>query len=315
MRRATSIVAVVLALAPATAHAQDDDEERRDYILDAIGPPPIPGLSHAGWAFDFEYLIASAEPTDVQSAEPIDQRALSYGARWALEMPLVDRIWYLGATSELAAASVPSGDDPQSGGSTVVLGNPEVWTRALWSSDLGLSAGGGLGVVLPIPRTFSRLERQVVRAFRTVRPEGFNHFLDLALTARPYFDIRHVTGPVTLQMRQGVDFSVLLRDRAETENRYDLTALASAYVGVRVLDPLTLGLELAEVYQITADTSAPSCISPCDQHRVQITLSPIVRLHLWGLSPAISALFPLSTPLRSEVTSYYAIRLHLDVLF
>ena len=155
-----------------------------------------------------------------------------------------------------------------------------------------------------------------MRAIRVVRPESFTHFQDMALTARPFFDIRHVTGPVTLQMRQGVDFSILLRDRDRgSENRYDLTALATAYVGVRALEPLTLGLEMAEIYQITADTSSPSCASPCDQHRIQITLAPIVRLHLPRLSPSLSLLFPLSTPLRAEVASYFAARLHLDVLF
>jgi hypothetical protein len=306
------------------ASAQDDDDdayadedERRSTILDAVGPPTIPGLSHRDWAFSFEYLIASAEPTDVASFEPIeDDRAFAYTARWLLDVPLIERVWYLGATSEVGAASVPSGKSATSGGSTILLGNPELWTRALWSSDLGLAAGGGLGIVIPVPRTFSPLEAEVVRAIRVVRPESFTHFQDMALTARPYFDLRHVTGPVTLQMRQGIDISILLRDRdRDRENRYDLAAVATAYVGVRTFDELTLGLEVAEVYQITADTSAPSCIAPCDQHRVQVTIAPIVRLHLPRLSPSLSFIFPLSTPLRAEVASYYAARLHLDVLF
>ena len=87
------------------------------------------------------------------SFEPLeDERAFAYAARWLIDLPLVDRIWYIGATTEIGAASVPSGDSVNSGGSTLLLANPELWTRALWSSDLGLSAGGGLGLVVPIPR-------------------------------------------------------------------------------------------------------------------------------------------------------------------
>jgi hypothetical protein len=308
-----SCLAVVLTSGLAPAETSDS---RREEILDAEGPPSLPSLSHRWWAFLFEYTVASAKPTDVSSAEPIDdERAYAYAARWLLEIPIVERIWYVGASLEIGAASVPSSAAPGTGGSTMVLANPELWTRALWSSASGLGAGGGMALVVPVPRTFSALEGEVVRAIRTVRPTDYTHFQDQAFTVRPYFDLRHVTGPVTLQLRQGLDITVLLRDLEAKENRYDLAGLITAYVGVRTVEQLTLGLEVGEVYQITADTSAPACIAPCDQHRTQFTLSPSVRLRLPRISPSFSALFPLSTPLRAEVASYYAARLHLDVLF
>src|SRR5690606_21115744 len=162
------------------------------------------------------------------------------------------------------------------------FGNPELWGRGMWTNEAGLSAGGGLGVVVPIPRTFSPLESEVVRAVRVIRPMDFPRFQDMVITGRPFFDIRHVTDPVVLQMRQGLDFQLLLRDRADNENRYDITAFVSAYLGVRALPALTIGLEVAEVYQITADTSSESCVSPCDEHRVQFTMSPPIRLRLPG---------------------------------
>lgn len=310
---ATCGLAVLLAGSHGWAESA---ENRRESLLDADGPPSLPGLSHRWWALLFEYTVASAEPTDVSSAEPIDnERAYAYAARWLLEIPIVERVWYVGASLEVGAASVPSSATPGSGGSTLVLANPELWSRALWSSDSGLSAGGGMALVVPVPRTFSPLEAEVVRAIRTVRPTDYTHFQDQALTVRPFFDLRHVTGPVTLQLRQGVDLTVLLRELDTKENRYDLAGLITAYVGVKTVEQLTLGLEVGEVYQITADTSAPACVSPCDQHRAQFTLSPSIRLRLPRLSPSLSALFPLSTPLRAEVASYYAARLHLDVLF
>lgn len=300
----------------APAVVEIGEASRLDYILDTQAQPDQPGLSHRGVAFNFEYLVASAEPTDVTTVRPIrDARAYAYAVRWLLDVPLASRRWYVGVSSDVAAASVPSGESAESGGSTVVFGNPVLWGRGLWSSESGLSAGGGLEAVVPIPRTYSPLESEVVRVIRVVRPLSYANFLDQALTARPYFDLRHVTGPVTLQMRQGVDFSILLRDHDDSENRYDLAAYLTAYVGVETFKTLDLGLEVAEVYQITADVSTPDCVAPCDENRVQVTLSPMLRFRLPPLYPTLSALFPLSTPLRSEVASYWALRLHMNVLF
>ncbi len=280
--------------------------------LEAQGPPPAPGLSHRGIALDFEYTIAAARATDVTSYQPIaGALAYAYAARLALEGAVVKRRWFLGFSNQLAAASVPAGTTPGTGGNGVVAGNPEIWARGLWVSRVGLAAGGGLAVVLPLPRKFSPAAAEVVRAVREVRPWDEPHFQDLTLTARPFLDIRHVVGPLTLQLRQGVDVAFHLRTPAEGENRVDLAALASAYAGVEVYAPVTLGLELFEVYQLTEDVSSPSCLAPCDQHRVQFTLTPSVRLAWRHVSPTLSVLLPLSTPLRAEVASYYAARLHL----
>lgn len=309
--------AMVVASSPSEAQPDPDALlERRKALLDSDGPPQLPGLTHDDVDLNFEYTIAIAEPTDVISTEPIqDSRAFMYSARAVVEAPLSPRKWFLGLASGVASAAVPTGTDPSTGGSALLLGNPELWLRGIWSNQAGLSAGGGLGAVVPVPRTFSALEGEVVRAVRAIRPELFPTYQDMVLTGRPYIDIRHVTGPVVLQMRQGVDFQLLLRDRAPGENRYDITAFLSAYIGVRTIRQLTLGLELAEVYQLTTNTASPSCPSPCDTRRVQFTLSPSLRLRLPGLSPALSVLLPLSTPLRNEVADYVAFRLHLDLLF
>ncbi len=315
---ATSAVARAqeLELDPEPAEVEIAAERRLGTLLDRQAQPDQPGLSHRGVAFNFEYLVASAEPTDVTSVRPIqDARAYAYAVRWLVDVPLSPRRWFVGLSSDVAAASVPSGETAESGGSTLVFGNPVLWGRGLWSSESGLSAGGGIETVIPIPRTYSLLESEVVRVVRVVRPLSYANFLDQTITARPFFDLRHVTGPVTLQMRQGIDFSLLLRDRGDNENRYDLTAYLSAYAGVEALRALDIGLELSEVYQITSDVSSPDCVAPCDQHRAQLTLSPVLRFRLPPLFPTLSALFPVSTPLRSEVASYWAVRLHMNVLF
>jgi hypothetical protein len=318
-RLATLLVTSMVAATVAGAARAEDDaraQARRNEVLDADGPPSIPGLSHRDWAFDFEYMVAGAEATDVVSYQPIESgNAYAYAAHWLVEAPLSERVWFAGATGGVGAASVPAGTTPSSGGSTLVLANPELWLRGLWSSQVGLGAGGGLGVVVPVPREYDAREAQVVRVIRVVRPSDFQRFRDMGLSGKPFFDIRYVAGPVTLQMRQGVEASVLLRDRDDDENRYDLTAFASAYLGVAPLDQLVLGVELAEVYQLTADVATPRCVEPCDANRIAVTISPSLRVRLPPLSPALSVIIPLSTPLRGEVASYVAGRLHLEALF
>lgn len=196
-----------------------------------------------------------------------------------------------------------------------MFGNPEIWARGMWVSASGLGAGGGVATTLPLPRSFSENDREVVRAIRVVQPWDYSHYQDLTLTVRPFFDLRHVVGPVVFQLRQGIDISVLLRDLADQENRYDLTALANVYVGVQPIRLLELGLDFTEVYQITADVSSPSCITPCDEHRAAQAISPSIRLNIPRISPTVSAIFPLATPLRAEVASYYALRVHLAASF
>jgi hypothetical protein len=286
--------------------------EREPLGIDAEGPPPSPGLSHRGVSLDSEYTVASARPTDVVSDLPLaGGRAYSYAARVAGEWALVDRRWFVGFASEVAAVGVPPGGAAGSGGATTVFGNPELWARALWTSRIGLASGGGLGLVVPLPRSFGDAELAAVRSVRVVRPWALPHFDDLTLTARPFVDIRHVAGPVVLQLRQGLDVSVRMRGLEAGESRIELTALASVYAGVRLAEPVTLGVEVHEVYSLTEDVSSPSCLAPCDKRRVQVTLSPSVRLAFRTISPTLSVLLPLSTPLRAEVASYYATRFHL----
>lgn len=302
-----------LALCPSSS-AQSEPAADSVAVLDADGPPSLPGLSHQGVRTAFELLFATAEPTDVTSYEPIEGRqAYAYAARWLVEAPLAERSWYLGLSHEIAGAHVPPGATSGLGGSRLLLGNPELWARGLWSSELGLSAGGGLALVLPVPRTYEAVEAEAVRAVRVIRPWDYSHYLDLNLTARPFFDVRHVAGLLTLQIRQGLDASFRLREPAENEPSYQLAALLSAYAGLRAASWLVVGLEFQELYDLTGELGSPTCPSPCDEQRATMVLSPSVRLHLPGLSPAVSMLFPLATPLRAEVASFVAARVHLEL--
>jgi hypothetical protein len=310
--RAASVL-VALALTSAEVFA---DEARRERMIDADGPPPLPALLHADVTLSFEHLIAGAVPTDPVSVQSLPgPRALAHATGWLVEVPIVPHAWYFGAAGAVASAAVPAAGDPGGGGTAILFANPELWGRGVWWSEAGLAAGGGLGLVLPVPRTFSQLEAEVVRSVRVVRPADYPRYQDMALAARPFLDVRWVAGPVVVALRQGLDVVVLARGLEERENRVDLTAVASLFGGFQLFDPLGFGLELAEVYQITADVAAPGCTAPCDQHRAQLTLSPSARVELGRIATGVSFTFPLSTPLRAEVASYLAGRLHLEVSF
>lgn len=91
------------------------------------------------------------------------------------------------------------------------------------------------------------------------------------------------------------------------QNPFDLTARATLYLGYRVAPALGVGLEVWEVDQITADVP--------DDRRAAFAVSPSVRFLFSRVQPAFSLLFPIATPLRSDVAAYVAGRVHLDFAF
>lgn len=279
---------------PAAAPLEDEDS-----VFDAPAPPTLPALTRRDLTFTFEYTAASIE-TERSS---IGAGAAAYAgfSHAELELPLVPRKWFLGAAHDVANAAVPGV------GRGLLFGSPELWGRGVWSSVRGLASGGGLGIVIPVPHDLSRGGGEVLRTARVVRPWDASYFNDLTLTFRPWFDMRHITGPFIFQLRQGIDWSVVVRDLAPGERRTDLAVRAAFYFGFRVAQPVGIGLELWEVYQLTADVP--------DDRRAAFVISPSVRFILPLVQPAISVLVPIATPLRGDVESYYAARLNVGFTF
>jgi hypothetical protein len=257
----------------------------------------LPALAHRDLVYTFEYTAAAITPNESDRSG----EAYAWSVHSDLELPIVPRRWYVGLAHDFAAASVPGV------GRAFLLGNPEIWGRGLWSSVLGLSAGGTLGVVLPVPRDLSDTDAEVLRIIRVVRPWDVAYFDDLTLTFRPSFDVRHVTGPVIFQLRQGIDWSVAMRDTKTRSSGSELAARVTFYVGVRVAEPVGLGVELWEVYELTADVP--------DEKRAALAISPSVRFMLPPVEPAISVLLPIASPLRGDVESYYAARVNVSFAF
>lgn len=268
-------------------------------VFDAPAPPTLPSLTRRDLTFTFETTAAVIQPE-----QPIaGGSALSYSSHTEVEMPIVPRAWFVGAAHDVASAAVPGVER------TILIGSPEIWARGVWYSVRGLASGGGLGLVLPFPRDLTSSEQQVLQTARTVRPWDAAYFTDFALIVRPWFDIRHVTGPFIFQLRQGIDYSVVLRGLMQDEPRTDLSARATFYFGLRATESFGLGLELWEVYQLTADPRV------ADGERASFAISPSIRFLLPRVQPALSVLLPIATPLRGEVASYYAARLNVGLSF
>jgi hypothetical protein len=135
------------------------------------------------------------------------------------------------------------------------------------------------------------------------------------LTLRPWIDIRHVVWRFIFQLRQGLDVEIAARDLNPYEHRAEYVARTTLYAGFRLAKPIGVGLELWEVYQISADLCGAK--HPCfdDDKRAAFSISPSVRLLLGRVEPALSLLFPMATPLRGEAASYWAARLNVGFAF
>ncbi|WP_437277642.1 hypothetical protein WME90_41445 [Sorangium sp. So ce375] len=290
-------VAGAAEAAPPGPGAWSDEEE--EAVFDVPAPPTLPGLTARDPTFTFEYTAAVIE-TDAASRAG-GRSAFAWYSHGEMETPLVPRKWFVGAVHDSAAASVPGVER------SILLGSPEVYARGVWSSVRGLASGGGFGVVLPVPRDVSRDRAEVLRTARVVRPWDETRFRELTLTFRPWFDMRHITGPFIFQLRQGLDWSLVVRGLRAGERRTDITARTAFYFGYRLARPVGVGLELWEVYQLTQDLP--------DDRRATFAISPSVRFILANVQPALSVLFPVTTPLRGDVASYYAARFSVGFTF
>lgn len=291
---ARGVAAQSAPVAPAGALTEEEAA-----VFDAPAPPTLPALTRRDLTFTFEITAAMLE----HDPQGTGDNAYAWSAHGELELPVVPRRWFIGAAHEVAAAAVPGVDR------RILAGNPELWGRGVWSSVRGLSSGGGLGVVVPVPRSLTAPEQEVLATARTIRPWDAAYFSDLTMVVRPWFDIRHVTGPFIFQFRQGLDWSLVLRELEPDEPQIDLTARATFYFGFRATRSIGLGLELWEVYQLTADPRV------ADDARAAFAISPSIRFMFPLVQPALSVLFPIATPLRGQVDTYYAARLNVGFSF
>ena len=275
-------------------------------------PLNLPELAHEQLQLRFDVGGARVLPREgahealgSESARAIWASLQQVGA----ELPLEATRWYLGA-----AASLLEGMQRE-GPRALVFGNPEVWLRGTWSHRHGLSTGGSLGVVLPLPRSLAEGEVELLRAARTVRPWDSAYFDDLTLTLRPAMEFRYVEGRTVVQLRQGLDLAQPLQSSLGNEAvcgsaATKLCAVRGAnarsglFVGYRLYPRLGLGAELWQTYQLTTDMD--------DRSRSTLAWMPNLALRLGDLEPSIACILPIGRPLRGDADSYLALLLHLD---
>jgi hypothetical protein len=262
-----------------------------DALLDLAAPPTLPSLTERAAVAELVYAGAGVGRSEDDDRAPDD--GTDTGFLWLshlqAEVPLLSRSWHAGLAWDVASAAAPGKDR------SFLYGNPELWARGIGFSESGLAGGGSLGVVVPLPRGES--DAGLEDLVRVVRPWDTGYFSDTILTVRPAFDARAVLPPFVLQMRQGLDVSYGL-----DTGRGDFVARIATYVGWEPAPRVTVGLELWQIYSITAEVA--------DDQRAAITLSPSIRLRTRPLEPGLSFLFPLSTPLEGIATAFFAARVH-----
>ncbi len=288
-------IALLAAATPARA-----DRELFGYSLDPSAmpdhpaPPSIPDLTHRGLWLGLEQTWASIKPKDAITG-PQD-RSFAWLGRAEAETTLgTSRRFFAGLAAESGYGKPPGGTDGR-----LIAGYPELWTRAVWSDRTGLTYGGGLSLVVPAwRRGASSADAAVAEGVRVVRPWDFPAFADNTFTGTPFLDARVVDGRVTMQLRQAFSFQGLVAEaRIPSVNLVSRTTL---YLGYQPIDELGLGLEVWEVYFLSADLP--------DNQRAAFALSPSVRLLTRTFQPALSLLVPYDRPLFDRVESYWAVRL------
>jgi hypothetical protein len=294
-RRARSrAVRVALALSGATLTATRDgaaDEPPPAVPGDEmLAPTTLPALRHAGAAFEFEYLGAGVGQAPLAGFSSLGS-TFAWMSRFEAEVAVAPRRWFVGGAWDFASAAAPGV------GRALLHGNPEVWLRGAWAHPTGLVAGGGLGWMIPLPRSDAPEVQAAQETVRAVRAWDAATFSTNELTLRPAFDVRWASGPVAVQFRSGLDIALDLEDAST-----NLVARAGLFGGLQATRWMCLGAEISEVYPITADIP--------DAERAAITLSPSVRFRVGALEPGLSLLVPLSTPLEGVADGFFAVRLH-----
>lgn len=285
---------LLVALGPELASAAVDDPPLRldwdgDVLPDVPAPPSLPDLTHRGLTLGFDTTMASIQPmAPSEGGRP--PRVFGIVERIEAEQAISIRRWYVGGALAFVG---------QSKKTHFAVSQPEVWGRAVWANKAGLAFGGGLGVVIPaFDYADSTKASLVERHVRIVRPWDEPSFSDQTFTFRPLIDVRAIDGPVLLQLRQGIDWSLPISGGDAL-----LASRTTFYVGYGIANSAQIGLEATEVYYIVAPNVN-------DDERANYSLSPSFRYMTESIQPGISAVFPLDQTILGIADSFWAVRVH-----
>ncbi len=295
-------VAVVVAclLVPTRAFAGDTFTDPYD-LPDTPRAPTLPELTHGEVEITSEATLGVLSPTAASDGSA-HSRSFTLVERIAAEAPIYERRWFVGGQYEFTTGSPPFGG----GSAKLVGGNLELYGRTVWANRTGLAIGAGLGLVAPTAfyDEGSPAER-VASAAASVRPWDHPMFLSGYITARPFIDVRAVDGRFVIQFRQGLDGSLDIANRRSGR----IAAIAALYMGYNLADAVGVGFEVFEYYFLRGPVA--------DDRRVNLFLSPSLRLLTKGLQPALSVYHSLGTPLdepNAPVSPVWGVRLAFTVV-
>ncbi len=290
----TSLLALALFVAAGPASGETDDTR---LLPEVQRPPTLPELTHADSEATLETTMGAftSSPTSPLAGGhvPVQTQRLN------VEIPLARRRWFAGATYQTALGA-PSSPQPI----RVVGGNAEIYGRAVWATPTGLAFGGGFGVMVPTA-SFSRESenRDVALAAVTLRPWDESAFQEGFLAIRPFVDVRHVIGPLVLQLRQALDWQFAVRRGGSSR----LLAVTSVYVGYRVTHLVAAGVELFELYYVDAPVA--------DDRRLYVTVVPNVRLMFDRVQPTFGLVANLVNAVFPGAEQVWGARIGLTVLW
>lgn len=208
-----------------------------------------------------------------------------------VESPLASRNYYFHLEYQAGSATSPS-----YGGSRILGGNVIAGGRVVWLHAQGIALGGDLGVALPTARYGSDLAKDVSLVLASMRPWDYDSFRASSLTVLPAVDVRAVFGPVTMQLRHQVDWAI---DSGHSP-RSNLATITTLYVGVRVKELFSPGVELAELYLLDPSIQ--------DDRRAEAVVAPGLRVNLGRVSPEVGMMTNVGQPIHPGLDRVVAFR-------
>jgi len=282
------LAAAVVTLLTPLAHGDDA----------AVRPPTMFELTHRWPELTIESALASVTYNDgaTQGTTYVRVERLSF------EMPIVPARWYVGAAYD---AAIGHDDD---GSPRFVPGNPEVWGRGVWAAAYGLSFGGGLSLVVPT-NSYAPADAAATTAFAAIAVRGWDRALfdPTFVTLRPFLDVRLVTGPVTVQYRQGLEIAT---DFGDVEFR----AVGTLYFGVRFSKLLSAGMDLIEYYRLDpglADADRPYFAVGAHVAWTTPYFDPNIGI-MTNIGSPLDAISRIGAPLAVAPTSFVGVLFSLD---
>jgi hypothetical protein len=272
----------VVALAPSVARADAFDDP---YDLPpAPRPPVLPELTHPDLEATLESTLRALTPRAGAPQTPdcdVCASRFAYVQRVGVEIPLALRRVFVGMNYEAAVGGSHAG-----GSDTFVGGNLELYGRTVWATRTGLAFGGGLGFIAPTAAfDDASPAASVARSAASLRPWDTTFFTHGVVGFRPFVDVRDIVGDLVIHFRQGLD---IVSEVADVSSRRVL-AITGLYLGYRIGDHLSAGVEAFETYTLDAPID--------DRLRATFVVSPGIRVMMPYVQPAISGFTNIGPPL------------------